>query len=322
MQLWIGITSAGLASACTLENPGFTGEASTSSASDSAITDSSTTSTSNSTETMTNSSSGSETGSTSSTSSTSGGLTSAGPSSSGDVTTDATTDATTTDGMCEGEPIVVFFDEDDDQFGSGPPMTVCPGDIPPGYVGVSGDCNDDNDLINPGAIEECDGVDNNCNGITDEYSQNNDKCDILDTTCYLKEYDGHYYYACMAQLKASSANNRCKMLASNDAKSYHVMLTSINENTEMEPLLGKLGSDASIGLMDKSIFNDFPDFIWVADGSKVVGYGSVPKTAPWAPGSPDKGLEQWTKIHANGLTWDDIGGGEKNPFICEAEPPP
>ncbi|MEK6845501.1 MAG: putative metal-binding motif-containing protein, partial [Nanoarchaeota archaeon] len=34
--------------------------------------------------------------------------------------------------------------------------------------GKDGDCNDKNKLIYPGALEICDGLDNNCNGLTDE----------------------------------------------------------------------------------------------------------------------------------------------------------
>lgn len=36
-----------------------------------------------------------------------------------------------------------------------------------GYVRRSGDCNDNNNKIYPGALELCDGLDNNCDGITE-----------------------------------------------------------------------------------------------------------------------------------------------------------
>ena len=48
-----------------------------------------------------------------------------------------------------------------------------------GYVTTAGDCNNNSAAINPGAVEVCDGVDNNCNGQIDEgvkntYYQDND----------------------------------------------------------------------------------------------------------------------------------------------------
>ncbi len=37
-----------------------------------------------------------------------------------------------------------------------------------GWTTCDGDCNDDDDTINPGATEICDGIDHNCNGATDD----------------------------------------------------------------------------------------------------------------------------------------------------------
>ncbi|MEE2779490.1 MAG: MopE-related protein, partial [Myxococcota bacterium] len=38
------------------------------------------------------------------------------------------------------------------------------------YTGLAGDCDDDNDVVNPGAPEICDGVDNDCDGVADPVS--------------------------------------------------------------------------------------------------------------------------------------------------------
>ena len=47
-------------------------------------------------------------------------------------------------------------------------MSSCEVIPPMGYVANDLDCNDDNNSINPDAIEICDGIDNNCNGMEDD----------------------------------------------------------------------------------------------------------------------------------------------------------
>jgi hypothetical protein len=62
-----------------------------------------------------------------------------------------------------------YLDLDDDQFGD-TSMMVLACDQPLGYVPKSGDCNDKDPLINPGAIEICNGIDDDCNALVDEGS--------------------------------------------------------------------------------------------------------------------------------------------------------
>ena len=60
-----------------------------------------------------------------------------------------------------------YRDADDDGFGdAGEPLVSCR--APAGYVSNDGDCNDDDATVHPGAIESCDGKDNDCDGDTDE----------------------------------------------------------------------------------------------------------------------------------------------------------
>ncbi len=63
-----------------------------------------------------------------------------------------------------------YFDGDGDGYGNpNNALTIC--QAPPGYVGDNTDCNDtipSGASQHPGAMEICDGLDNNCNGKTDE----------------------------------------------------------------------------------------------------------------------------------------------------------
>jgi len=60
-----------------------------------------------------------------------------------------------------------YDDADGDGFGAGPVQgTFC--SIPPGTSRSGADCDDLDGATYPGAIEQCDGIDNDCNGITDD----------------------------------------------------------------------------------------------------------------------------------------------------------
>ncbi len=70
-----------------------------------------------------------------------------------------------------GSPDQAFYvDEDGDGYGDASEfITSCASVIPAGYADNADDCDDSNPNINPGAPEiPCDGIDNNCNGLTDD----------------------------------------------------------------------------------------------------------------------------------------------------------
>ena len=70
-----------------------------------------------------------------------------------------------------GQVIVtsVFFYRDADNDGYGDPTkSILAGKVPPGYVTNNKDCDDSNASVHPGATELCNGIDDNCNGETDE----------------------------------------------------------------------------------------------------------------------------------------------------------
>lgn len=60
-----------------------------------------------------------------------------------------------------------YLDSDNDGFGT-PSVEVMACEAPTDYRANSTDCDDNSTLINPGAEEVCDGIDNNCNNLSDD----------------------------------------------------------------------------------------------------------------------------------------------------------
>ncbi len=76
-----------------------------------------------------------------------------------------------------------FADTDEDGYGDKSTATdTC--DPPSGYVTTSGDCDDTQWLVSPSRNEYCDGIDNNCDGATDETA------DYVD---WYRDDDGDHY---------------------------------------------------------------------------------------------------------------------------------
>ena len=71
---------------------------------------------------------------------------------------------------------VWYYDGDGDSFGD-PDNSMMACIQPAGYVPDNGDCNDADPAVNPDAAEVCDGIDNDCNGFTD-----NDDPGLVDNT--------------------------------------------------------------------------------------------------------------------------------------------
>ncbi len=71
----------------------------------------------------------------------------------------------------EGVQNIYYADADSDAYGNVAVFTqVCTQSV--GYVSNSSDCNDGNTSINPGTVEVCNGIDDNCNTHMDEGVQN------------------------------------------------------------------------------------------------------------------------------------------------------
>jgi len=69
------------------------------------------------------------------------------------------------DGVTDPNKISLYVDADGDGWGAGDLVEVCDST---GYVNINGDCNDASAAISPDATETCDGIDNDCDGLTDD----------------------------------------------------------------------------------------------------------------------------------------------------------
>ncbi|MCB9674477.1 MAG: FG-GAP repeat protein [Alphaproteobacteria bacterium] len=70
-------------------------------------------------------------------------------------------------GLDAGSATTFFLDADGDGRGDDL-LTVAACVLPPGYAAAGGDCDDADPWSSPGAIEQCDGIDNDCNGTADD----------------------------------------------------------------------------------------------------------------------------------------------------------
>jgi len=75
-----------------------------------------------------------------------------------------------------------YLDNDGDLFGTPDVQTVACS-APTGYVGNDADCDDDNPTTYPGAAEQCNGIDDDCDGLVDENVR----------TTYYQDLDGDGY---------------------------------------------------------------------------------------------------------------------------------
>ena len=87
----------------------------------------------------------------------------------------------------EGHPSVVHYtDADGDGFGDPGGATALACTPPPGFVAAAGDCDDGDPAIHPDAPEVCNGIDDDCNDLTDDEDAN---LDIGSTTTWHDDAD-------------------------------------------------------------------------------------------------------------------------------------
>jgi len=92
-------------------------------------------------------------------------------------------------GIDEGLGTTFFLDTDGDGYGEvGETTEAC--DVPTGYASLAGDCDVSDSSINPGAAEVCDGVDNDCDSLTDD---EDDSVEVALGSFWYADEDGDGY---------------------------------------------------------------------------------------------------------------------------------
>ena len=119
------------------------------------------------------------------------------------------------DGVTDTDAIdasTYYTDADADGFGDpAAPVTSC--DDAPLLVTDSTDCDDDDRAIFPGAVEVCDGADNNCDGLTDD---DDPALDLTTATTWYRDLDGDGHgnegssrEACLGAADEASVGDDC-----------------------------------------------------------------------------------------------------------------
>ena len=195
-----------------------------------------------------------------------------------------------------------YLDEDGDGVGTdaGAIVACRSPPAPLRYVEESGDCDDADVTVNPRRSEECDAVDDDCNGMIDDGMACSD--------CTVRAYGGHTYLFCNTARPWETARSRCAM------SGYH--LAVVEDAAEN----GWLSTEAaSLGLG-----TTFTGGVWIGLRRGILG------TFEWTDGTPLGTYHPWNSTEpdmngdcvrfrtASGGTWFDSDCGMTFDFVCEA----
>lgn len=183
----------------------------------------------------------------------------------------STTDATTAAEDCPPgmSPTPWYIDQDGDDWGVGDAVLACT--KPAGHAGQVGDCDDQVGAVNPGAIELCNEIDDDCDALRDEHSPLNEACG----PCTLRERDGVAWWLCAVDGPNWQGARASCMKFGADLASIHgdaentwlydqVPALGLDLNVDTTLWLGLRRTDAAAKDCEASLDN----WIW-ADGSPV-----------------------------------------------------
>ncbi len=193
-----------------------------------------------------------------------------------------------------------YLDSDDDGYGD-PETTVDACEAPEGYVANDLDCDDGNAQLNPDATELCDMIDNDCDGLVDEWSAANTQCD----GCRMAAVGESVYHICTDQKYLfESGRTRCQERGGD--------LVILETKAENEAVFGLVDDGLLSWLIGLSDTEDEGSFVWV-DGSPLQEQASS-----WSENEPnDSMMAEDCVVLTNLGTWNDITCTSPRSIICE-----
>ncbi|MBE7451293.1 MAG: hypothetical protein HS111_21080 [Kofleriaceae bacterium] len=217
------------------------------------------------------------------------------------------------DNDCDGttdnvlDPPAWFADRDSD--GHGDPASRIEGcDAPADHVALGDDCDDTQPLVHPGAIEVCDGLDNDCTPATTE---------VCSSGCVVRVRpdDGRRYLFCAIAANQATARGRCTTelfrLARVDDQAENTYLRSTTTSAIGNVNVWLGASDAAVEGAWR--WDDGAQF-WQG-GSGGVPIGGLYEN--WDSGEPNNSdNEDCGELRTNSL-WNDVECSAARAFICE-----
>ena len=201
-----------------------------------------------------------------------------------------------------------YLDEDGDSFGTTPLMSCS---APEGYAERDGDCDPEEDAINPGASEDCDLIDNDCSGTADDGG-------ACHASCVAHVYSGHIYQFCARGRRWGEALNDCDGFG-DDGLYQLVTINDSAENAALNSFGRSIDTGRSwwIGLTDSGGSNE-GTFRWES------GSSSTYRNWDTAGGEPNNSAsgdgEDCGEIRGNGR-WNDFRCDQDRYYICEEVQP-
>ncbi|MBL7745967.1 MAG: T9SS type A sorting domain-containing protein, partial [Chitinophagaceae bacterium] len=197
----------------------------------------------------------------------------------------------------EGVKITFYQDADGDGYGNAA-VTTLACSAPSGYVANNTDCDDANAAVHPGAVEICNGIDDNCNGQIDEGVK----------TTFYRDADGDGYgnaavttLACSAPAGYVTNNTDCN---DNNASVYpgatEVCGNNIDDNCN-----GQIDENCCTGSVnagtDINLFYGYPP-TQCASRTAVITGGTGPYTYSWTINRPLLSGETITGVNSATVT--------------------